>query len=154
MLMRARARRFLPYAVVGLVVLLVGIQFVPNSRPAPDPAIRREPNWDSPRTRELAVRACFDCHSNQPEYPWYSYVAPVSWLVVGDVKDARSKLNFSEWDLPQREATSATKEINKGDMPLPIYLLLHPEARLSEAEKAELVQGLDATIAGDRPRRR
>ena len=65
--------------------------------------VRREPNWDSPRTRELAVRACFDCHSNQAQYPWYSHVAPMSWLVHHDIHEARLKMNFSEWDLPQRE---------------------------------------------------
>ncbi len=152
--MRTRIKRFLPYVVGGLVVLFIGIQFMPTGRPATEPAVRREPNWDSPSTRELAVRACFDCHSNQPVFPWYSNVAPVSWLVVKDIREARSKMNFSEWDLPQREAMAATDEIRDGNMPLPIYLPLHPEARLSEAEKAALIQGLDATFAADRPRRR
>lgn len=152
--MRTRIRRFLPYVVGVIIVLLVGIQFVPTDRPAAEPAVRREPNWDSPRTRELAVRACFDCHSNQPVYPWYSNVAPVSWLVVKDIKEARSKMNFSEWDLVQREAMAATDEIRDGNMPLPIYLPLHPEARLSEVEKAALIEGLEATFAADRPRRR
>lgn len=152
--MRSRLRRYAPFAIAGLAVLFVAIQFVPNSRPAPNPAVRREPNWDSPRTRELAARACFDCHSNHSEYPWYSYVAPVSWLVNGDVMDARSKMNFSEWDLPQREAREAVEQIEKGNMPLPIYLALHPSARLSEAERAALMHGLDATFTADAPRRR
>lgn len=152
--MRTRLKRLAPFVVVGLSVLFIGIQFVPNSRPGPDPAVRREPNWDSPATRELVVRACFDCHSNQPNYPWYSYVAPVSWLVLHDINEARPKLNFSEWDLPQREAMAAAEQIRDGNMPLPIYLPLHPEARLSEAEKAALIQGLDATFAADPPRRR
>ena len=71
--------------------MLVAIQFVPYGRPTPNPAVRREPNWDSPRTRELAVRACFDCHSNQTQYPWYSYVAPISWLVNNDIHEARAR---------------------------------------------------------------
>jgi hypothetical protein len=134
--------------------LLVAIQFVPFGRPAPNPEVRREPRWDSPRTRELAARACFDCHSNQTRYPWYSYVAPVSWLVNKDIVEARSKMNFSEWDLVQRDAAQAPEQIEKGDMPLPIYVPLHPDARLSDAEKAALIQGLQATIEADRPRRR
>ena len=84
--MRGRLKRLFPYAVATLAVIFVAIQFVPYGHPAPNPPTRREPNWDSPRTRELVARACFDCHSNQTRYPWYSYVAPVSWLVAHDVQ--------------------------------------------------------------------
>ena len=154
MSMRSRIKRLLPYILGGLVVLVIVMQFVPIGEKTSNPAVRREPNWDSPRTRELVVRACFDCHSNQANYPWYSYVAPVSWLVHHDVREARLKLNFSEWDLPQREALAAVEQIEKGDMPLPIYVPLHPEARLSAEEKAALIQGIEATFAADRPRRR
>ena len=152
--MRGKLKRIGLVLVALLVVAFVGIQLAPYGRPTANPPTRREPNWDSPRTRELAARACFDCHSNQVRYPWYSYVAPVSWLVTHDIEEARLKMNFSEWDLPQREAMQATEEIEKGSMPLPIYLPLHPEARLSESEKQELIHGLEATFAADRPRRR
>jgi hypothetical protein len=152
--MRSRLKRLLPFLVAGLAVLFVAIQFVPFGRPTQNPPLRREPNWDSPRTRELAARACFDCHSNQTRYPWYSYVAPVSWLVNKDITEARSKMNFSEWDLIQREALQATEQIEKGDMPLPFYLPLHPEAQLSADEKQALIHGLEATFTADRPRRR
>ena len=144
-------------AVVGsvlFVVVLVLIQAVPYGRPQPNPPVRVEPRWDTPQTRQLAVRACFDCHSNEVTYPWYSYVAPVSWLVQKDVDEGRSKLNFSEWDLPQREAGEAAEEVQKGKMPMPIYLPLHPEARLTADERQALVRGLQATVANDRPRRR
>ena len=117
--MRSRLRRLLPFVIGGLIVVFVAIQFVPFGQRTTNGAVRREPNWDSPRTRELAVRACFDCHSNQARYPWYSHVAPISWLVHHDVHEARLKLNFSEWDLPQREALAAVEQIEKGDMPLP-----------------------------------
>ena len=152
--MRSRLKRVLLVVLGALVVLLVAIQFVPIGRPTPNPDVRREPRWDSPRTRELAARACFDCHSNQTRYPWYSYVAPVSWLVNKDINEARSKMNFSEWDLIQRDAAQAPEQIEKGDMPLPIYVPLHPEARLSAEEKAALIHGLEATFEADRPRRR
>jgi len=136
------------------VVTLVVIQVIPYGRPLPNPPVRVEPRWDSPRTRELAVRACYDCHSNEVVYPWYSHVAPVSWLVQRDVDEGRSKLNFSEWDLPQREAHEAAEEVQEGKMPMPIYLPLHPEARLTAAEQQALVRGLEATVMNDRPRRR
>jgi hypothetical protein len=152
--MRSRLKRLLPFVLGGLVVAFVAIQLVPYGRPTPNPAVRREPNWDSPRTRELVARACFDCHSNQTRYPWYSYVAPMSWLVNHDIHEARLKMNFSEWDLPQREALAAVEQIEKGNMPLPIYLPLHPEAWLSDEEKQALIHGIEATFAADRPRRR
>jgi Haem-binding domain len=152
--MRSRFKRLLPFVLGGLVVAFVAIQLVPYGRPTPNPAVRREPNWDSPRTRELVARACFDCHSNQTRYPWYSYVAPMSWLVNHDIHEARLKMNFSEWDLPQREALAAVEQIEKGNMPLPIYLPLHPEAWLNDEEKQALIHGIEATFAADRPRRR
>jgi hypothetical protein len=152
--MRNRLRRLLPFVVGALAVLVVAIQFVPFGRPTENPPTRREPNWNTPATREIVARACFDCHSNQTKYPWYSYVAPVSWLVNKDINEARSKLNFSEWDLIQRGASDAVEVVKKGEMPLPIYLPLHPEARLSADEMRTLIEGLDATIQADRPRRR
>ncbi|MCC7369238.1 MAG: heme-binding domain-containing protein [Chloroflexi bacterium] len=139
-------------AVLGTVFL--AIQLVPYGRPGPNPPVRVEPRWDSPTTRQLAARACFDCHSNETTYPWYSYVAPVSWLVARDVTEGRAKLNFSEWDLPQREAGEAAKELQKGKMPMPIYLPTHPEAGLADDEKRALIRGLQATVSADRPRRR
>ena len=111
-----------------------------------NPPIRQEPAWDSPATRTLARRACFDCHSNQTVWPWYSNIAPVSWLVSHDVTDGRRKLNFSEWDLPQRKASDAPEEVEKSEMPPTVYLPMHPEARLTPSERAALVRGLHATM--------
>jgi mono/diheme cytochrome c family protein len=151
---RSRLKRLLPFVVGALVVVAIAIQFVPYGRPGPNPPTSREPRWDSPRTRELAARACFDCHSNNTQYPWYSYVAPVSWLVKSDVDEAHTKLNFSEWDGVQREAGEAAEKVEKGEMPLWYYVPLHPDARLSAEEKQALIDGLRATINADRPRRR
>jgi hypothetical protein len=152
--MRGKWKRIGLGLAAVLAVAFVGIQLVPYGRPTANPPVRREPNWDTPRTRELMVRACFDCHSNQVNYPWYSYVAPVSWLVAHDIEEARLKVNFSEWDLPQREALASIEQIEEKQMPLWIYLPLHPEARLTDAERQELVRGLEATFEADRPRRR
>ncbi len=130
-----------------LSVLLVAfglIQLVPYGRDHANPAVRKEPTWPSPRVRELAVRACFDCHSNESRWPWYSNVAPLSWLIQKDVVDGRRHLNFSEWDRPQKNAKEASEELKDGEMPPALYLPLHSEAKLSAAEKAELMTGLDA----------
>jgi hypothetical protein len=98
---------------------------------------------EPPKTRELAVRACFDCHSNQTVWPWYSNVAPISWLVWSDVVRGRKELNFSEWDRSQREARESAGTVRKGSMP-PWY---YPWAKLKAAEREALIRGLDATLA-------
>ncbi len=131
-----------------LAALLLAIQLVPYGWNHSNPVVVAEPRWDTPRTRELFFRACADCHSNETKWPLYSRIAPVSWLVYNDVQEGRETLNASEWNRPQKEAHEAAKELQKGEMPLALYLPLHPEARLSAGEKAELVAGLTATFAG------
>ena len=84
-------------------------------------------------------RACYDCHSNETTWPAYSYVAPVSWLVIKDVNDGRSHINFSEWaQYSPKKVTKALEEIceevQEKRMPLPIYLLMHSDAKLSDTE--------------------
>lgn len=128
----------------GGLALLVLIQAVPYGWSHDNPPGRKEPAWSSPRVRELAQRACFDCHSNETKWPWYSHVAPLRWLVHNDVEEGREHLNFSEWDRPQRHAQDAAEELEEGAMPPSTYLLTHGEAKLSDAEKAELIAGLKA----------
>jgi len=130
--------------------IFAALQLVPYGWRQTNPPVVAEPAWDAPRTRELFFRACADCHSNQTKWPWYSRVAPVSWLVVKDVEQGRSHLNVSEWQRPQKDAHEAAEELREGKMPLPLYLPAHPEARLSAAEKAELVRGLEATFGTER----
>jgi mono/diheme cytochrome c family protein len=133
--------------VLGLFVL---IQLVPYGRNHTNPAVAQEPAWDSAQTRELAKRACFDCHSNETTWPWYSNVAPVSWLLQHDVEDGRRRLNFSEWNRRQRGADEAAKTVQNGSMPRWFYIPLHPQANLSAADKAALIKGLQATFgSGD-----
>lgn len=140
-------KKFFGRAALVLGVVFVGIQFVPYGRDHSNPPTRQEPAWNSPDTRALAKRACFDCHSNETQYPWYSSVAPISWLTERDTMEGRSKLNFSEWDRPQRGAGEAAEELQKGEMPLWFYTPLHSNAKLSAAERATLVAGLQ-TITG------
>lgn len=144
--MRPRTKKLL----VGIGVAMLGgfgaIQLVPYGRDHTNPPVVVEPRWDRPSTRELAVRACFDCHSNESVWPWYSHVAPASWLVQGHVDDGRRTLDFSDWSRTYDHAAKAGRAVRKGKMPPRSYTLLHPEARLSAAEQRELAAGLDATL--------
>jgi mono/diheme cytochrome c family protein len=139
----ARALRWLG---IGLVAALLILQLVPYGRRHTNPAGRVEPRWDAPATRTLAVRACFDCHSNETVWPWYSHVAPISWLAQRDVDEGRRKLNFSEWDGPQKEAHESAKTVRKGEMPPWFYVPVHPDARMTPAETQALIAGLEATL--------
>ena len=129
---------------VGLA-LFAAIQFVPYGHDRTNPPVVAEPRWDSPATRALAQRACFDCHSHETQWPAYARVAPVSWLIAHDVTDGRAALNFSAWQ-PPRESEVVPKEVRNAEMPPWIYTLMHGTARLSEAERRALADGLAATI--------
>lgn len=141
--------QWLKRGAVGLAAVGVLIQLIPYGSDHTNPPVTAEPPWNSPQTRALAARACFDCHSNQTVWPWYSHVAPVGWLVYRDTIEGRQKLNFSEWTRPQKEAGEAAKEVREGEMPMKIYLIAHPEARLTTAERAQLVEGLTATLGSE-----
>lgn len=144
-------RRMLWWCVGVVGVLGVASQLVPYGRVQAVSPVRREPAWDQPATRALAVRACFDCHSNQTVWPWYAHVAPVSWLVRRDVDEGRGHVNFSEWTRLQRGLRGVRNDVMDGAMPPWYYLPLHPQAKLSPGEKEALLQGLAATIAADPP---
>lgn len=139
------ARRLLWRGVLALLALGALIQLVPYGSARANPPVLAEPAWGSPATRELARRACFDCHSNEVRWPWYARVAPVSWLIQHDVDEGRAALNFSEWQRPQEEAGESAEALAEGEMPPSIYLLMHPEARLTQAERSALLAGLAAT---------
>ena len=145
-------RKWLLRAVVAGVVLFGLIQLVPYGRNHTNPPVTREIAWDSARTRTLAAGACFDCHSNLTTWPWYSNVAPVSWLVYADVMGGRGTLNFSEWDKPQEaDAQEIVEVVHDGSMPPFQYKPLHPAGRLSNAERDALASGLARTLASDPP---
>ena len=148
--MRLPSRRFWIRTSLLLVLAFVAIQFVPYGREHVNPPVAAEPAWDSPETRALARKACFDCHSNETEWPAYSAVAPASWLIQRDVVEGREALNFSEWQKPQKEASEAAEEILEGEMPLRIYQLMHAHARLSAADRERLARGLEKTLGGER----
>ena len=127
---------------LGLLAALAAIQLVPYGRDHINPPVTGEPAWDSPQTRALAKQACFDCHSNETEWPAYASIAPASWLVQRDVNEGRAVLNFSEWTRPQEEANEAAEKVREGEMPPAAYTLVHAHARLSPAGRDRLAQGL------------
>lgn len=135
--------------MLTFVGLGLAIQLIPYGRTHDNPPVSREPAWDRPVTRELFFRACRDCHSNQTEWPWYSQIAPASWLVQRDVDKGRSHFNVSEWGRPDNHGDEAADMVRKGEMPPWFYLPAHPEARLSRADEANLIDGLLATFPED-----
>lgn len=135
--------KILKISLLSLGGIAVAAQFV---RPDfTNPPVIREPAWDSPGTRALAKRACFDCHSNESRTPWYAQVAPVSWLLADHIMEGREHLNFSAVDGTE-EPEEMAEEILEGAMPTADYKLMHPEARLSPEERDSLVRGLYATF--------
>jgi hypothetical protein len=130
-------------ATIGTLIV---IQAIPYGKNHTNPPINGEPAWSSPRTRELMVRACFGCHSNEVEYPTYASVAPISWVVQSHIDGGRSKVNYQEWNSGER-ADDTIEVIQNGSMPPSFYTTFgrHPEAKLTKAEVAELIAGLKAT---------
>jgi hypothetical protein len=127
----------LKITLIIIAAILIAIQFIPASRT--NPPVTAE--LDAPmEVISVFNKSCYDCHSNETEWPWYSYIAPVSWLVSSDVDGGRSHLNFSEWENLSRKDKVKMKEeiweeIEKGDMPLWKYSILHPDASLKQEDK-------------------
>ena len=127
--------------MLGLGGVLVLIQLVrPAQTNPPVTGLIQAP----PEVMTLLKRSCWDCHSNESIWPWYSQVAPVSWLVTRDVNDGRKHLNFSEWQGSEegrklKKLEEIAEEVGEGEMPMAIYVPMHPEAKLTEAEKKVLV---------------
>ena len=133
--------------VTAVLVVLFGLmQLVPYGRAHTNPPVRQEPPWDSPATRELAERACFDCHSQRTKWPWYSDLAPFSWVVQKNVDNGRTVLNFSDWSGAYPLARQASQSVLAREMPPRTYLLAHPEANLTDAERERLAKGLHLTF--------
>lgn len=146
--------KWLRYTAGSIVIILVVIQFIPNELPPAEGENQGDlikGNFASPEVAQLLKNSCYNCHSNETRYPWYSYVAPVSWLVAADVRNGRDELNFSTWT-----GYDATKmlgklddigeEVGEGDMPLPIYTFMHPSARLDDKQREMIVQWAEGAM--------
>ena len=115
-----------------------------------NPSVTQDPDWDTRETEQLARRACYDCHSNEVDVPWYGTIAPVAWVVRHHVDEGRGALEpLRAGSVPRRKPTRRARSCSKGEMPPRYYLLLHSEARLTDAERRTLAAGLDATLGGE-----
>lgn len=133
--------------LAAVAIAAVAIQLIPYGKDHINPPIVSEPKWDSPRTKELFNNACANCHSHQTAYPWYTDIAPVSWLIQRDVGEGRKRFNVSAWGVQKKnEGEDAAKELREGEMPPWFYLPTHPEARLTDTQKQELISGLEKTF--------
>ena len=139
-------KKWLKIALIAVVAFLVVAQFIRPSRANPpiDPTKSLAATTPvPPNVQQTFERACYDCHSNATVWPWYSNIAPVSWLLVDDVKDGRKEVNFSEWaGYTQKRKLRKLKEIcdqvKEGDMPLKKYVPLHPASKLTDADRAAI----------------
>ena len=133
--------------LISLAVLFVAIQFIPSGIPENKPEDEKSIVNSSLVTESILEqlrKSCFDCHSNQVRFPWYSKLAPSSWFLADHISEGKSNLNFSEWDgYSNREKIGLLEEIKdeveSGKMPLKSYLLIHRDARLDSEEISALL---------------
>ena len=134
---------------IVVVVVILGIQLIPVDREGAPPA---QPLQAPAEVMGVLERSCYDCHSAETTWPWYGYVAPVSWYVAHDVAEAREHLDFSRWGLlsaPEQAKLQQeiVEEVDEGEMPLPQYLRLHAEARVTPSDR-EILRRWAGTSAG------
>jgi hypothetical protein len=124
------------------------LQLVPYGWSHPNPPVTQDAPWPDAASAGIARDSCYDCHSNETDWPAYSYVAPMSWLVRRDVEGGRDELNFSRWDEDGGDADDAVEAIRAGSMPPWQYTLIHRGSTLSDAEADRLVAALEAMDEG------
>ena len=148
-------KKILKIIVIVLIVGFIVIQFI--NRPDKSTTTEVTPGhitkvMNVPANVEsILKRSCYDCHSDHTVWPWYSSIAPASWLVGDDVVKGRKKMNFSQWSkipVAKQEArlNEICEEIKSDEMPLPPYLILHGDAKLSQADKDVLCQWVETEL--------
>ncbi len=141
--------------ITTLIVIFIAVQFIPSGIPLNVPDDNRSIANDSLVSVSVLKQlrnSCFDCHSNQVNFPWYSKMAPASWFLAGHINEGRSHLNFSEWeDYSNREKVRILEEIKdevvSGGMPLKSYLLIHRDAKPDSAEVTAILKWADDATA-------
>jgi hypothetical protein len=135
-------KKVLKITVIVLAAAFVIAQFIrPNmTNPPENKPDTLEASTTVPSDVEaILTRSCADCHSNRTVYPWYSNVSPVSWLLADDINDGRKELNLSTWNTTDtkrkvRKLDKICEEVQDGEMPLPKYLWIHRDAKLSQGD--------------------
>lgn len=130
-------RRLFKIFPILLFLAFIGIQFIEVERTNPPITADLQAPFD---IKNIFKKACYDCHSNETVWPWYSKVAPVSWFIIKDVKDGRNQLNFSEWEklnrnVKEKRIKAIWEQINNDEMPLNNYKYLHPDSKLDIIQK-------------------
>ncbi|GMQ27032.1 heme-binding domain-containing protein [Algoriphagus sp. oki45] len=135
------------YLLGGLILILGAIQLIPNDLPevqSTNPGDIFVSGLLDDGMHQILKYTCYDCHSNETAYPWYSHVAPFSWLVAKDVREGRDELNFSLWaeyDMMEKlkKLDDISIEVGEGEMPMEIYTVIHPGAKLNTEQVKEIV---------------
>ncbi len=136
------------FQILGVFVLgFLLIQLVPFGHNHTNPPTVSEPDWSSQQARALVKEHCFQCHSNETAWPWYSNIAPSSWLVAMDVISARNKFNFSDWNNNPGELREMVGAIQEGEMPPIQYWIFHPNSKMTPQQKQELISALENSVS-------
>ncbi len=141
-MLRKRILQILGMLVLGFLL----IQLIPFGHDHTNPPTVSEPNWSSPQARVLVKQHCFQCHSNETSWPWYSNIAPGSWLIAMDVIAGRDKFNFSDWNSNPGELREMVGAIQEGEMPPIQYWIVHPSSKMNDTQKQVLISALESTI--------
>jgi hypothetical protein len=141
---RSRVRIWLRRTAIALGAAFVAIQFVPYGWHHTNPPVVQDAPWPDAESERIARQSCYACHSNETDWPVYSYIAPASWLVRRDVDAGRDELNFSRWDRDSGEADDAADAVLAGFMPPSQYTVIHRGATLTDHEVEVLVTALHA----------
>ncbi|MCB0280002.1 MAG: heme-binding domain-containing protein [Calditrichaeota bacterium] len=134
---------------IGLVAVIIIIQFFQPTRENPPVVADIQTNKE---IKDILKRSCYDCHSNEVRWPWYSYVMPVGWIIADDVSEARREVNFSRWGEYEtrrklRKLNEVKEEIEEGKMPMASYEFMHGDSELSDADKSMIYQWVEQSIA-------
>lgn len=132
--------------LAAAVALFLLIQLIPFGHDHTNPPTVSEPNWSTPEARALVKEHCFQCHSNETEWPWYSNIAPGSWLIAFDVIAGRREFNFSDWNNNPGELDEMIGAINEGEMPPVQYWIFHPNSKMNDQQKKNLINALQNSL--------
>ena len=147
-LRQTRLWRIVRWPLAVLVGLFLVIQLVPYGWWHENPPVVKDAPWPDAESQRIARESCYSCHSNETDWPFYAYAAPMSWLVRDDVQGGREELNFSDWEEYSDKADDAVEMVREGDMPLDRYTWIHRDAALTQDERDHLVDAL-MQLAGE-----
>lgn len=142
-MLRKRILQILGVLVLGFLL----IQLIPFGHDHTNPPVVSEPKWSSPQARALVKEHCFQCHSNETNWTWYSNIAPGSWLITYDVIAGRQKFNFSDWNNNPGELDEMVGAIQEGEMPPIQYWIAHPNSKMNAQQKQELIAALQGSVS-------